>query len=344
MAASAAQKAAFVRAMATRTPFIDIQSREERDRDLGFGSLVSQQRHVRLLNRDGSFNVRRKQSWLDAVASYHALLTMSWPAFIALVATLYALVNVTFALIYLLCGANALQTATPPELTPRFLKAFFFSIDTFSTIGYGNIVPVGRLANGIVCLEAFCGLLGFALATGLLFARFSRPTAKVVFSETAVIAPYNGMSGFEFRIINARNNQIIELGARVLLSKFENVDGNRIRKYHPLQLEREKVVFFPLTWTIVHPIDENSPMFGLSREDLIANDAEFLILLTGTDETFSQTVHARSSYRAEEVIWGAKFVNVYKYDQHGHILGVDMDRFHAFERAQLPQMAAISRA
>ena len=330
--------------MATRIPFIDIQTREERDRDLGFGSLVSQQRHVRLLNRDGSFNVRRKQSWLDFIASYHALLTMPWPAFIGLLASSYALLNVLFAVMYLSLGSDALQTATPPELSPRFLKAFFFSIDTFSTIGYGNIVPVGRAANAVVCMEAFCGLLGLALATGLLFARFSRPTAKILFSNNAVVAPYNGAGALQFRIINARNNQIIELGARVLLSKFENDGGNRIRKYHPLPLEREKVVFFPLSWTIVHPIDENSPMFGLTREDLIANDAEFLILLTGIDDTFSQTVHSRSSYRAEELVWGAKFVNVYKYDEHGHILGVDMDRFHSFERVQLPQIASASGA
>jgi len=330
--------------MATRTPFIDLQTREERDRDLGFGSLVSQQRHVRLLNRDGSFNVHRRQSWLDSVASYHALMTMSWPAFIALLASSYALINAIFALLYLSLGSDALQTATPPELTPRFIKAFFFSVDTFSTIGYGNIVPFGRAANALVGVEAFCGLLGLALATGLLFARFSRPTAKVLFSNNAIMAPYNGTSAFQFRIINARNNQIIELGARVLLSKFENDGGNRIRKYHELQLERQRVVFFPLTWTIVHPIDENSPMFGLTKEDLIANDAEFLILLTGVDETFSQPVHARSSYRAEELVWGAKFVNVYKYDEFGHILGVDMDRFHSFERAELPQIAAISGA
>jgi len=328
--------------MATRIPMIDVQTREERDRDLGFGSLVSQQQHIRLINRDGSFNVRRKQSLLDSLGSYHALLTMSWPAFIALVASAYALVNVAFAVMYLCLGSDALETASPPELSPRFLKAFFFSIDTFSTIGYGNIVPVGRAANAVVGIEAFCGLLGFALATGLLFARFSRPTAKILFSEAALIAPYNSIRALQFRIINARNNQIIELGARVLLSKFENADGNLIRKYHPLQLEREKVVFFPLSWTIVHPIDESSPMFGLSKEDLIANDAEFLILLTGTDETFSQTFHARSSYRADEVVWGARFVNLYKYDDDGHILGVDMDRFHSFERAPLPQMTSIS--
>src|SRR5437868_10921194 len=327
--------------LAVRAPFIDVQTREERDRDLGFGSLVSQQRHVRLLNRNGSFNVTRKHSGLDAL-SYHALLTMSWPAFIALLASAYALLNSVFAVIYLSLGADSLQTATPPELTPRFLKAFFFSIDTFSTIGYGNIVPVGRAANVVVCLEAFCGLLGFALATGLLFARFSRPTAKVLFSENAVIAPYNGASAFEFRIINARNNQITELGARVLLSRFENVDGNRIRKYHPLRLERERVVFFPLSWTVVHPIDENSPMYGLTQEELIATDAEFLILLTGIDETFSQTVHARSSYRAEEIVWGARFANVYLRGPEGQIQGVDIDRFHSFERTQLPEISATS--
>src|SRR4029077_3393280 len=148
-----------------------------------------------------------------------------------------------------------------------------FSVHTFATIGYGNIVPAGLAANIVVAVESLVGLLGFALATGLLFARFSRPTAKIVFSDAAAVAPYNGITAFEFRIINSRNNQIIELGARVLLSKFENVDGNRIRKYHQLRLERERVVFFPLSWTIVHPIDEDSPMKGLTQDDLIASDS-----------------------------------------------------------------------
>ena len=189
-------------------------------------------------------------------------------------------------------------------------------------------------------MESLFGLLGFALATGLLFARFSRPTAKILFSDTALVAPYNDITAFEFRIINARNNQLIELRARVLFSRFENVNGNRIRKYHELTLERHKVVFFPLSWTIVHPIDENSPMYGATQEELLTNNAEFLILLTGIDETFSQTVHARSSYRADEVVWGARFSNLYIQDHDGHILGVDMNRFHRFERVQLAQIAA----
>ena len=324
--------------MSTQNPAITVQTAEERDRDLGFGSVVSQQRHLRLLNRDGTFNVSRKQTLADSF-SYYSLIMMSWPAFIGLVLGTYIAANALFAGLYLLCGPNALQATGGQEISSPFLKAFFFSVETFSTIGYGNIVPVTLSANVLVSVEAVTALLGFALATGLLFARFSRPTAKILFSDSAVVAPYNAITAFQFRIINARKNQIIELGARVLLSKFENVDGNRIRKYHPLSLEREKVVFFPLSWTIVHPIDEKSPLWGCTREDLIASDAEFLILLTGIDETFSQTVHARSSYRAEELVWGAKFANLYLYNQHGQILGVDMERFHRIERVAIPQIA-----
>ena len=329
--------------MSTQTSTINAQTAEERDRDLGFGSVVSQQRHLRLLNRDGSFNVLRQQGLLDSLGSYYSLIMMSWPRFIGLVIAFYAVTNALFAEMYVLCGPKALQTLGGPDLSSQFLKAFFFSVHTFATIGYGNVVPAGLAANIVVAVESLVGLLGFALATGLLFARFSRPTAKIVFSDEAIVAPYNGITAFEFRIINSRNNQIIELGARVLLSKFTNVDGNRIRKYYPLKLEREKVVFFPLSWTIVHPIDEESPMYGLTQDELIASDSEFLILLTGIDETFSQTVHARSSYRAEEVVFGAKFSNMYVQDEDGHILGVDMDRFHAIERVQLAQIAAQSQ-
>ena len=329
--------------MSAQNPPITVQTAEERDRDLGFGSVVSQQQHVRLLNRDGTFNVRRRESLADSL-SYYALLMMSWPKFMALVIVSYGVINGIFAYLYVLCGPNGLQPTANSELTSPFLRAFFFSIETFSTIGYGNVVPVGLAANVLVSIEALCGLLGFALATGLLFARFSRPTAKILFSDRALIAPYQSITSFQFRIINARNNQIIELGARVLFSRFEDSEGNRVRKYYQLPLEREKVVFFPLAWTIVHPIDKNSPMYGLSREDMLATDAEFLILLTGIDETFAQTVHARSSYRADELIWGAKFQNLYLYDDDGHILGVNMERFHAFERVQAAPMPALSEA
>lgn len=329
--------------MSAQNPPITAQTAEERDRDLGFGSLVSQQRHVRLLNRDGTFNVSRRRSLVDSL-SYYSLLMMSWPRFMALVIVSYGVINAIFAYLYVLCGPTGLEPTATSELHSPFLRAFFFSVETFSTIGYGNVVPVGLAANVLVSIEALFGLLGFALATGLLFARFSRPTAKILFSDQALIAPYQGITSFQFRIINARNNQIIEVTARVLFSRFEEMDGNRVRKYYELPLERQHVVFFPLPWTIVHPIDKKSPMYGLSQEELLVSDAEFLILLTGIDETFAQTVHARSSYRADELIWGAKFKNVYRYDHDGHILGVDMEKFHAFDRAQLVELPALSGA
>lgn len=326
--------------MATRSATPLPQTAEERERDLGFGSVVSQDRHLRLLNRDGTFNVSRKRSLRDSVGSYYSLIMMSWPRFMLLVTLAYVVANAFFALLYVLCGPHALQTVEGPDEFSRYGKAFFFSIHTFATIGYGNIVPVGMAANVIVAVESLFGLLGLALATGLLFARFSRPTAKILFSDSAIIAPYNGTSAFEFRITNARKNQIIELGARVLLSRFETVDGIRIRKYYQLKLEREKVVFFPLSWTIVHPIDESSPLYGSTQQELAASNAEFLILLTGIDETFSQTVHARSSYRAEELIWNARFSDVYVRDEEGHIVSVDMDRFHNVERVEALQIAS----
>jgi inward rectifier potassium channel len=316
------------------------QTVEERDRDLGFGSVVSQQRHLRLLNRDGSFNVARRQGLVDSLGSYYSLLMMSWPKFMGLVVVAYIAINALFAVLYVLCGPQSLQTASGPELPSPFLRAFFFSVHTFSTIGYGNIVPVGLAANIVVSIESLFGLLGFALATGLLFARFSRPTAKILFSNWALIAPYQKITAFQFRIINARNNQIIELGARVLFSRFDGSGGNRVRKYYQLPLERERVVFFPLAWTIVHPIDTSSPLYGLSQEELLSTDGEFLILLTGIDETFSQTVHARSSYRADELIWGAKFANLYIYDNDGHIVGVDMERFQSYQQVQLGELPA----
>jgi len=325
--------------MATRSATSLPQTAEERDRDLGFGSVVSQDRHIRLLNRDGTFNVSRKQSWSDSLGSYYSLIMMSWPRFMLLVAVAYVVGNAFFALLYVLCGPHSLQTVEGPDEFSRYAKAFFFSVHTFATIGYGNIVPVGMAANVIVTVESLLGLLGLALATGLLFARFSRPTAKILFSDSAIVAPYNGITAFEFRITNARSNQIIELGARVLLSRFEMVDGIRIRKYYQLKLEREKVVFFPLSWTIVHPIDESSPMYGSTQQELVASNAEFLILLTGIDETFSQTVHARSSYQAAELIWNARFSDMYVRDAEGHILSVDQDRFHNVERVEPLQIA-----
>ena len=174
------------------------------------------------------------------------------------------------------------------------------------------------------------GLLGFALAAGILFARFSRPLADIVFSQHAIIAPYRDMRAFEFRIANRRTNEVLELQAQVLFSLLEGPE--RARRFYPLSLERQKVVFFPLTWTVVHPIDGSSPLRGLTHQNLVEADAEILILLTGIDETFSQTVQARSSYKPDEIVWNAKYTDIYQRPRGGGLLSVDIARIHEIER------------
>jgi inward rectifier potassium channel len=216
------------------------------------------------------------------------------------------------------------------------MEAFFFSVETFTTIGYGNIIPANFAANVLVTIDAFVGSLGFALATGLLFARFSRPTAKLVFSEKGLIAPYRGITAFEFRIANQRPSQLIDVDAKVLLSRMEEVNGTRMRRFYNLPLERERVVFFPLAWTVVHPIDEESPLNGLTPEDLRETQSEFLVLITAIDDTFSQTVHSRTSYRYDEVKWRHKFRDLFTSDRDGDgIHRNDLRRLHDIEEVEI---------
>jgi inward rectifier potassium channel len=179
-------------------------------------------------------------------------------------------------------------------------------------------------------------LLAVALMTGIVFARFSRPTARLVFSDKAIIAPYRGITAFEFRIVNSRSNELIEMQARVVLNRYETVDGKRVRRFHPLALERPMVTFMPLSWTVVHPIDPTSPLFGVTREEFHASEPEFLVLLSGIDETFSQTVHARSSYSAKETVWGAKFGDIYDPMDDREIVTIDITRVHRVVDIELP--------
>jgi inward rectifier potassium channel len=301
---------------------------EAENRDLGFGAVVARESRKRLLNRDGSFNVERRGLRLGSSLSlYHLLLTTSWTRFMGLVTGSYLLFNGAFALAFMLCGPNALSGGSDAG----FARAFFFSVETFSTIGYGVVGPVGMAANLVVTAEALVGLLWLALATGLLFARFSRPTAKVLFSRTAVIAPYRGIQAFEFRIANARSSQLIEVQATVMFARVEEVDGRPVRRFYRLTLERDSVTFFPLSWTIVHPIDDASPLKGLTRDDLRRCDGEFLVLLAGVEETFAQRVHARSSYKWDEIVWGAKFSDILHHPSGNEEMTIDVGRLHAIE-------------
>ena len=306
---------------------------EVRDRDLGFGRVVSSNRARRLLNRDGSFNVVREGLGVVAtVAPYHLLLTISWAGFIGVVTLLYLVLNLVFALLFLACGPDALAGPATHMLGGPFSQAFFFSIQTFATIGYGQVGPNGLAANLIVTVEALVGMMYQALATGLLFVRFARPRANIVFSHLAVIAPYNDGLSLQFRIANERRNEIIELEAQVLYSAMEpDGRGGTVRRYTRLPLERNKVVFFPLAWTIVHPIDAASPLNGKTREEMATAHAEVLVLLSGIDEMFEQPVHARSSYVTDEIAWNARFMSMYLPSDSGTDVAVDLKRLHLIE-------------
>lgn len=296
--------------------------------DLGLGSVIGRANERRLLNRDGSFNQRRRGlSFFKSLSAYHFLLTISWPRFLCAVALSYVAANASFAGIYMLCGPAALTGPLPDGTTSVFLRDFFFSVHTLATIGYGNIAPASLSADIVVSVESLIGLLGLALWTGLLFSRFSRPMAAVIFSDSAVIAPYRDQSAFMFRVVNGRSNQLVELKATVLFSRILN----GVRKYDSLALERSGVVFFPLSWTVVHPIDEKSPLFGYNKDDMDRSEAEVLIMISGTDETFAQTVHARSSYKPSEVRFGYKFANIYEPLEDG-IPSIDVRRLSEVER------------
>lgn len=296
----------------------------ETQQDLGFGAVVSRESRQRLLNRDGTFNVRRKGLGLvESLSTYHFLLEITWPRFLVLAAVWYVATNALFAGLYMMVGADAFAGIGAEGVGRGFWAFFFFSVQTLATIGYGHMVPRGLTANILVTVESLVGLLSFGLAAGLIFARFARPTARILFSDVAVMAPFKEGTAFMFRMVNARKSQIVELEAKVVLAR-RKADGAG-REYHALALQRDRVVFFPLAWTVVHTVDESSPLFGLSAEDLIRQDAEFLVLLTGFDDTFAQTVHARSSYGAAGVVWGRRFADMFDHGDADH-LSVDVGR------------------
>jgi inward rectifier potassium channel len=281
---------------------------EERRKDLGFGTQISDP-DTRLLNRDGSFNVKREgATFWSRLNIFNRLMVCSWGRFIALIISFYLILNLIFAGIYEIVGVEFLQGADLTSPKSRFMDAFFFSSQTLTTVGYGRIAPIGFWASAVAAIESLLGLLIFALATSLLYGRFSKPIARILYSRNAVIAPYLDVTGFMFRIVNERANQLIDLQVEVAMSILEEQpDGKRIRRYYSLELERNKVNFFPANWTIVHPITQESPMFGLGQEELLKRDAEFLILIKATEDTFNQTVHSRTSYHAREIVAGAKF-------------------------------------
>jgi inward rectifier potassium channel len=254
---------------------------------------------------------------------YHFLLVSSWSRLLVMLGIVYVGSNCLFALAYLLAG-DSIQGGRPGS----FADAFFFSVETMATIGYGHMVPRTLWANILMAIESLVGLLGLAVVTGLTFAKFSRPTARVLFSRVSVIAPWDGVPSLVFRMANQRGNQIVEARVHVVLARNETTaEGDVFRRLHDLQLIRDQTALFALTWTAIHPISDISPLNHATRKSLAESEAEIIVSLTGLDESFSQTVHARHSYRAEDIVWGARFVDILSRLPDGR-RQVDYTRFH----------------
>jgi len=254
---------------------------------------------------------------------YHLLLTMPWRWFFGVQAVAYLIFNAVFALIYL-----AVPGSVANARAGSFTDAFFFSVQTMATIGYGVMAPATLYGNVMVTIEALLGFASFAVAAGLIFGRFSQPTARVLFSRVAVVTPFNGVPTLMFRCANERRNQIFEARVHVDFARQEmSAEGMELRRSYELGLARDRNPQFSLSWTVMHAIDPASPLYGIDPDLLAGQEASIVVTLTGIDETLSQTVFARTAYRADEILWGRKFVDILSETEEGETL-VDYRRFH----------------
>ncbi|HLW91428.1 MAG TPA: ion channel [Roseiarcus sp.] len=248
--------------------------------------------------------------WTDF---YFNAMTVTWPRFIGWLAAIFVLINLVFAGIYSL-GDAPVANAKPGS----FSDLFFFSVETTSTVGYGDMHPQTMYGHLVATVENFAGLVLLAVMTGLVFARFSRPRARLVFAQNPVITRHNGLMTMMVRIANARNNFISNATAKLWVIRGErSTEGRQMTRFQPLRLERNENPVFALTWVLMHVIDEDSPLYGMSAADLAASDMNFVVGISGLDETSAQLVHDRHPYSAGSVKFGHEFVDVVSIDEDG---------------------------
>lgn len=279
---------------------------------------------ARTLNRDGTMNVIRPK--LDPIKdSYHFLLSLTWPRFFILILFLYLIINLLYGLIYYSLGPQQFHGIETNSATDFFLECFFFSVQTLSTIGYGKISPASIIANIVVTADALSGMMAIALMTGLIFARFAKPTAKVIFSEKALITRFMGQNVFMFRMANARMNQVVEATVNLTaVQSFITPEGVPFRQQIDLPLARNKSSVFALSWTVYHVIDKKSPLFEKNLDYLKSVSTELFISLIGHDETFSQTIFTRRSYTSDDIVFNKQFVDI--IERNDNQLRVNIER------------------
>lgn len=305
-----------------------INSRASADNNTGFGTNASMY-GGRLVNRDGRANIRKTGLTIFARYSwYHTLIEMSRTKFLLLIFASFLVINLIFAIGYFLIGVEHLGGMEANTTGEKFIEAYFFSAQTFTTVGYGRINPTGYLTSFVAAFEAFSGLLFFALATGLFYARFSRPKAFLRFSERALISPYKDGVALMFRLVPDKNNNLTDVEAKLTLAIHVEEDGKQVNRFFALPLELSFVNALNLSWTIVHPIDDKSPLYGLQKDDLIKAKAEIMVFIKAFDETFSNNVVSRTSYIGREVDFGEKFIPMFHRSEDHSTTILEIDKLN----------------
>lgn len=298
----------------------------------------------RLNNKDGSVNVTKTgMPFWSKISLYHSLLRMPRAKFFLCIFLFYTTMNLLFASLYLVIGVDNLRgVEIDGQAFSGFLQAFFFSSQTLTTVGYGHISPHGLWANVIASLESFFGILSFAVVTGLLYGRFTRPKAYLLFSDKTIIAPHKGMTALMCRLVTYKNNHLTDVEASMTLAMHRNEEGKRITRFYTLKLEISKINSLALNWTIVHSIDEDSPLYGMTYESLRESDIEVLLFVKGFDDHFSNIVQQRTSYTIDELVYGAKFVPMYRRAEDGSTTLLELNQVSSVERVPLPELQNVN--
>ena len=312
---------------------INLVERERLREDTGFGTNAIST-NARLVNQEGNFNVKKIGQSVEAKMNiFHRLITIPWTRFYLYVLVFYMCVNFVFGFIYYCIGIKYLKGIDTTHGLSEFWEAFYFSSQTLTTVGYGRVSPVGQLVNFIAALEALIGLMTFAIMTGLLYGRFSRPIPRILYSKKAIIAPYLDINALMIRIANEKSNQIINAEASLIFSRNETIYGQIKRKYYNLPLERSKVKFFATSWTLVHPITKESILVAETIESLTASDAEILLTFEGINDTYADPIHSRKSYLYNEVEIGKKFLPMLNVEENSYVL--DLSKLSETDNAEL---------
>jgi len=312
-----------------------INSRARTEINSGFGANASDY-GGRFVNKDGQPNISKSGiPFFERISWFHSMLSMPGWKFLLIILGFYIAVNLIFAGIYYLNGVEHLYGMSASSELENFAEAFFFSTQTFTTVGYGRISPTGFTTSAIAAVEALFGLLSFAIATGLFYGRFSRPRAYVRFSHHALIAPYKEITALMMRVAPFKNARLTDAEVSVILGMAVEENGKTVNKFFPLELEYKKVNALNLSWTIVHPINEDSPLYRFSSTDFAESNGEIIVLFKAFDDMFSNTVVARSSYTFNEVVVGAKFEPMYHRDEAASRTVLNLDKLNSHVPADI---------